>query len=151
MEGLYFDTTILIWVGACILFNIILWVTIKAVGRSILKKKLLNVDITAGLDKFNRIFSILRPINIGAWVIIIAILFIFHGTSRNVPHNDMGAVTTINEVKKFEPTTSEVIKIINDESLKEKENIIEKEVKQEQQKSSDDYEEFLKNSLEGVK
>lgn len=150
MEGLYFDTTILIWVGACILFNIIVWFTVKAVGKSILKNKLSNNDIRDGLDKFNKIFSILRPINLGIWTIIIAILFIFHGTARNVPHDDMGATTTINEVKKFEPPTSEIIEIINDESLKEKESVIEKEVKQEQQKSSDDYEEFLKKSLESV-
>ena len=95
MEGLGFDLTILIWIGACILFNIIVWYTVRSTLKNITIKNSTNDTVGKNLEEQDKIAAIIRSINIAIWIIIIAVMVIFHGTKRYVPHNDMGARSTL--------------------------------------------------------
>lgn len=151
MEGLGFDLTILIWIGACILFNIIVWCVTRSTLKNITIKNSNNETVGKNLENQDKIAAIIRPINIAVWIIIIAVMVIFHGTKRYVPHSDMGAKSTILETKKLETPTNSEIETLNSESLREKEVLIEREVGEDQKESADDYQRFIEESLKNHK
>ena len=143
MNGIGFDSTHLIWIAACVALNIVIFGSIKAIGKVLIE------DIKCQA-KFKKILSKSKSLNIILWIIIISVMVTFFGTKKYVPHQDMGARTTQNEAREHEQLLPEVIEDVNLNSIKEKEDLIGGEVKKEQRKSSEDYEIFLKETMKNI-
>ena len=143
MNGISFDSTHLIWLAACIVINIVIFGGVKAVGQIL-------IDDIAYKDKFKKILDKATLLNIVFWVVIVFVIVIFFGTKKYIPHQDMGAKTTQNEAREHEQLLPEVIEDVNLNSIKEKEISIREEVKKEQKESSNEYENFLKETMKNI-
>ena len=147
------DTIIMI-IGGIILTTVIYFVC-KKVSLNIIKSETGISDSVVNRmmqneDEHYMFFKVTKNILIGTWIIIIVVIILFFGTSVKKKGPDLGATQTLQESKEYIPPTKEAIEESNKIGLTEKEDAIEKEVREDQQKSSDDYEEFLKKSLENV-
>lgn len=144
MGGIGFDWTHLMWLTACIVVNIVIFSSTKAIGKIFIN------DIECQ-NKFKRVLNKVKYLNIILWVVIIVVVVIFFGTKKYLPPHDMGARTVQDEIKKYEIQGPKIVEEVNLKSIREKEKLIGEEIKKKQRESSESYEDFLKRTLKDIK
>jgi hypothetical protein len=141
----FYDLMILVPAG--IILNVIIFIVAKSViGRLMKIEKIAKKD----RKEIDKLWQIVKIINVGVWVVGVCIYLFLNIGSWNNKAVEMSS-TVIDQVRTQVFEKPEVIEEKNVEALKAPEVKRAIEVKIEQDESKDDYEAFLKKSLEGVK
>ena len=140
----------MIWCGCVMVLNLIIFLGAKKIHKKDLDQRLLTTPSDEwGVDNiaYTKFWDMAKVVNILVWVVIIAGFLLFHSNvGKNNDPADMGATQTQQEAAETVPVTKEEIKSTNKYSLKEKEVIRKAQIADEQQKSRDEFSDFLNNS-----
>jgi len=140
----FFDAMIVVPAG--IILNIIIFIVAKSVIGKLTKMEKVTKKNRKEIDK---LWQMGKIINVGVWIVGICLYLFLNIGSWNSTPTEM-PTTVEDQVRTQVFQKPEAIVKRNKEALKAPEIKRAEEVKIEQDESKDDYEAFLKNSLEGV-
>lgn len=141
--------TNLIWCGAAIVLNLIIFISIRIVHKKHLDDNVLtwtNDEWGEAKTDFDKFWGMAKLVNIIVWVIIIATIFLFNSYNGYQEQADVGVTALKEEVKEIEPASELQVEEVNQTTLKEKEVKREQEIQIERKKSRDEFNDFLNNS-----